>query len=731
MRTLCIYVLHEYNLNVDFFIKNGIINDPNIDFYFVVNDLQLELIVPGATVVNRENKNFDFGGWFHILLTDNRYKNYDYFILLNSTVRGPFYPLWYKNKNWPELFINRITDDLKLLGISISAINGHPHIQSMLLITDRRGLEIGIQNEIFKINEPAFTKLQCIMNKEIKYSTVILNSGYNIGCMLKVKDGIDYRIQKKYDGGVLCEDEYYGTNVHPYETIVCKISTNMPRAGRNIKLVDLYTNWNAGPIKSSPQSFNWVQYLLNNPDLIDAGIVTNQQANRHYLNHGRLEGRAPQIILPRSRYYKIDLNPLLTNGLINQLYSLINGILIGHYVGRNILVTNFYPQYDKPNYLPIEDIIDMAHLNMSITKLGLSTYVSSVNMLDPLFRDKFNFCKKSKYYNPTKSVFINNGFLKTLLMLQSEYEIILDIGDTFSAQMFQENNDPPIIKIFKQLLVGIKFTDRFYKIVDHIKKSIGIDKGYKVVHLEIEDDKIGLHNNYRKKLALFLNQSDKFVIVTHLIKQHYTINEIKHEYPNLIMLNSSWRNQFKSFYEGRDIDTIIDYLISLGGTAFLGYNRSSFSKVIMYSYQKHHKPYFDINDDKEKLNYMLTSNLPFQIMFFRVCHGNLGLSGNLGYSENQVSTIDFPEKDVHIISAHAPSKLVIKFNVPLTIRGYCSPTAVIPPRLEFFCDQRSIGIVSQEKKTTAKVNIPTGIHKLTITSSTIEWAHSIWILSST
>jgi lipopolysaccharide biosynthesis protein len=64
----------------------------------------MKVDVPGVTVVNRQNNGHDFGAWSQILLEKGedgipRYQKYDFFVLLNSTIRGPFFPVWQKDRN--------------------------------------------------------------------------------------------------------------------------------------------------------------------------------------------------------------------------------------------------------------------------------------------------------------------------------------------------------------------------------------------------------------------------------------------------------------------------------------------------------------------------------------------------------------------------------------------------------------------------------------------------------
>ena len=46
---------------------------------------------------------------------------YKYFIIMNSSVRGPFTPAYYTAKqHWSRIFTDKITDEVKLVGPTIS-----------------------------------------------------------------------------------------------------------------------------------------------------------------------------------------------------------------------------------------------------------------------------------------------------------------------------------------------------------------------------------------------------------------------------------------------------------------------------------------------------------------------------------------------------------------------------------------------------------------------------------
>jgi hypothetical protein len=100
-------------------------------------------------VLRKENDCFDFGGWRYAL--DHipwREKAYRYFVFLNSSLRGPFVPLYVPPSiHWTTLFTQLLKHDgdgftstnngpIKLVGLTITCYANRTHVQSMFWATD-------------------------------------------------------------------------------------------------------------------------------------------------------------------------------------------------------------------------------------------------------------------------------------------------------------------------------------------------------------------------------------------------------------------------------------------------------------------------------------------------------------------------------------------------------------------------------------------------------------------
>lgn len=249
-KILILYVLHKITESFKFFCRVGYLDDPKYQFIFIVNDpnLKIDFISRrnNVSVINRENIGYDIGAWSEILLSKSGdhllYEEYDNFILMNSSAIGPFLPPWYdvkKNGSWAAIFLNKLNDTVKLVGATINnyipetraKIGGsgeYPHVQTMFCATDKIGMSIGIKSGVF--SHKMKDKFDCIYDGEVKFSTEILKAGYNIACMLQYFKNVDFRnpVTNWHITTDHClKNNYYGMNIHVYETIFLKGNRNI------------------------------------------------------------------------------------------------------------------------------------------------------------------------------------------------------------------------------------------------------------------------------------------------------------------------------------------------------------------------------------------------------------------------------------------------------------------------------------------------------------------------
>jgi hypothetical protein len=141
---------------------------------------------PNVRVVPRpENTCFDGGTMGEVLRAHPELVAggaYRYFILMNSSVRGPFLPRYYpRGQPWTAALTGLLTEEVKLVGTTVSC-QVQVHVQSMVLATDGVGLDILL----------AAGALDCptnlhdaIHHYELAATAAILDAGcVGVGCVL-------------------------------------------------------------------------------------------------------------------------------------------------------------------------------------------------------------------------------------------------------------------------------------------------------------------------------------------------------------------------------------------------------------------------------------------------------------------------------------------------------------------------------------------------------------------
>ena len=261
MKTLILFSYYENNTkgnvsrieNLYFFLKKGLIDNPDYHYIFIINGKKLSVNIPQLRNVEiryRDNIDYDFGAYSDVLL-DIDYTKYKFFIFINDSVRGPLFPFWLKC-DWVDLFTSQITETTKLFGATMNFYRGNPHINSEMFLTDISGIKILIENKIFVKKRDFKNFSEVVQMCEVKQSQVILNSGYNIGCLMEAYKNIDFRKYRgkeyennrelnanfRYGGDPLFKNSYFGVNVHPYEVIFFKNNR-----GIDDNLINLYSKW--------------------------------------------------------------------------------------------------------------------------------------------------------------------------------------------------------------------------------------------------------------------------------------------------------------------------------------------------------------------------------------------------------------------------------------------------------------------------------------------------------
>jgi hypothetical protein len=205
LKTLVLYVFHDFNDRVNNFINKCIFYDEFVDFIVISNNKKIHnnFKVPDyVKVLFRDNIGYDFGGWSDALLNNNIYKNYNYFIFVNSSTIGPFISTDFKDsKNkWTDIYISGLQNNIKLFGSTINTICNplsDSHVQTYIFSMDVITLQYLIDCKIFNDKEYTKTLQETVNNKEILMSRKIIEKGWNIGSLFRYYKDVDFTFKDK------------------------------------------------------------------------------------------------------------------------------------------------------------------------------------------------------------------------------------------------------------------------------------------------------------------------------------------------------------------------------------------------------------------------------------------------------------------------------------------------------------------------------------------------------
>jgi hypothetical protein len=253
---LLVYVYantHPHALgNLIYFVQTAVRKNDGVHYYFIVqktgnlsrNSFHLPQLPSNAWYVQHENKCFDIGtiGWFlRTYMVENSrlgIQAYKYFIFMNSSIRGPFFPPYYltlltsyetrhhKKFHWYSLFTQRLNHKIKLVGCTISC-EISPHVQTYLMGTDLIGLSLLMRPENGRDIFGCYNDLPDVsIYSEVAASTRILKNGFWIDSLQTKYQGLDFsreenkncnrRLNPYFDRAV------DGFTLDPYEIVFVK-----------------------------------------------------------------------------------------------------------------------------------------------------------------------------------------------------------------------------------------------------------------------------------------------------------------------------------------------------------------------------------------------------------------------------------------------------------------------------------------------------------------------------
>lgn len=241
MKTLITYVHFENNesvVNLQYFLKIGLTNSTDHHFNFVINSPSGGEKIPvknNISIIKGHNKGYDFGGYKQSLESVNL-EEFERFIFINDTCRGPFLPEYISTRTWIDIIGHHIKDQIKLVGATwnFHGSGGHTgidnlHIQSYFFATDLQGVNLLLNENIF--DTTGKKKMDIINHHEIEMSRLLIKSGFKIKPLQLSQYNGDRH------GDICYKQRYYGITLNPFEVMFIKAN----RLQTNI--LHNYTQW--------------------------------------------------------------------------------------------------------------------------------------------------------------------------------------------------------------------------------------------------------------------------------------------------------------------------------------------------------------------------------------------------------------------------------------------------------------------------------------------------------
>ena len=217
-----------------------------IDFYISIpeNHNTLELLrKPNINYVQCENINLDYGGFSSALNSITTLEDYETFIFINCSVRGPFLPEYFGG-DWTEVFTRHLTEDVHLVGTGFSrapedsrlithlprGVYAPPYdtLQTTAYAMSRQALQYLLESGFYK-NDTTWTKDETIAMYEIRLSLEIRAQGWKIRCLLPTYgagDGAALNLSAR-GGDPHQRRAFFSRTLSPLELVFIKTGRNM------------------------------------------------------------------------------------------------------------------------------------------------------------------------------------------------------------------------------------------------------------------------------------------------------------------------------------------------------------------------------------------------------------------------------------------------------------------------------------------------------------------------
>ena len=242
-----------YRNNLDFFSKVGLTESLDHQFNFIINSKTGGENIPrgkNISVIQGHNKNQDWGAYQQSIYS-SEIKEYDFFIFINDTCRGPFIPNYIPDDiTWVELFLHKLNEKVKMVGPTWFNADECPwvknnlknvengklaHIQSYCFGVDKKAMTLLLENNKFDVIGKSWEDL--VRDHEIGSSQLLLEKGYQIQPFQLSQ----YSPEKNRD--ISQSNKYFGININPLEVMFFKTIGSSSNDPITPEIRDKYTKW--------------------------------------------------------------------------------------------------------------------------------------------------------------------------------------------------------------------------------------------------------------------------------------------------------------------------------------------------------------------------------------------------------------------------------------------------------------------------------------------------------
>ena len=161
---------------------------------------------------------------------------YKFFVFLNSSVKGPFFPTWVpRDWRWTSGFTDRLTSSVKAVGSSLTCLPAldlggpGPRLESWAFAVDDVAMDVLIENGLFEIRTCKVCPDGIVVQGEYALSRIMFDHDFNIATLLSMYSrDVDWREQQHWNCNNNVHPSRHGTydhiTMHPYETLFVKAS---------------------------------------------------------------------------------------------------------------------------------------------------------------------------------------------------------------------------------------------------------------------------------------------------------------------------------------------------------------------------------------------------------------------------------------------------------------------------------------------------------------------------